>query len=71
MTEIPKAPINRLIKTCGEDVRINKDAETALTEAVEAYTQKLGEAVVSVAGHAGRKTVQPEDVELVLKLIAE
>ena len=66
MAELPKAPITRICKNCGAE-RISKDAELALTEAVEKYTNKLSEAVIDVANHAGRKTIQPDDVELVLK----
>lgn len=66
MTELPKAPITRICKNCGAE-RISKDAETALTEATEAYVNKLAEAVIDVSKHAGRKTIQADDVELVLK----
>jgi histone H3/H4 len=66
MTEIPKAPITRIVKNaCAE--RISKDAEEKFVEAVEAYTTKLAEAAIDLAKHADRKTVQPDDVELALK----
>lgn len=66
MTEIPKAPITRIVKNAGAE-RISKDAEEKFVEAVEAYTAKLAEAAIDLAKHADRKTVQPDDVELALK----
>lgn len=66
MTEIPKAPITRIVKSAGAE-RISKEAETCIVEAVEDYTRKLAVCVIDLAGHADRKTVLPEDVELALK----
>ena len=66
MTEIPKAPVTRIVKSAGAE-RISKEAEEKIVEAVEAYTNKLAEAVIDLAKHADRKTVQPEDVELAIK----
>ncbi|MEE1116823.1 histone family protein [Methanosphaera sp.] len=66
MTEIPKAPVTRIVKSAGAE-RISKDAEEKIVEAVEAYTASLATAVIDVAKHAGRKTIQPDDVEVVLK----
>ena len=66
MSEIPKAPITRIIKNAGAE-RISKEAEELLVEAVEDYTQKLGLCVIDMAKHADRKTIQPSDVEVALK----
>ena len=66
MTELPKAPIVRICKNCGAE-RISKDAETAIVEAVEKYTERLSEAIVDVSKHTGRKTIQADDVAIVLK----
>ena len=66
MSEIPKAPITRLVKSAGAE-RISKEAEEKIVEAVEAYTIKLAKAVIDSAKHADRKTLQAEDVEFVLK----
>ncbi len=66
MTEIPKAPITRIAKNAGAE-RISKDAEEELVNAVEDYAEKLSLAVIDLAKHADRKTIQPEDVELALK----
>ena len=66
MTEIPKAPVTRIVKNAGAE-RISKDAEEKIVEAVEAYADKLASAVIDLAKHAARKTIQAEDVELALK----
>lgn len=66
MTEIPKAPVIRICKNNGAE-RISEDAGIALTEAVEAYAEKVSEAAVDLATHADRKTVKIDDVELALK----
>lgn len=63
---LPKAPIIRIVKSVGAE-RISKEAEEKFVEAIEAYTKKLGEASWDLAKHADRKTIQPEDVDLVLK----
>ncbi|RAP50668.1 MAG: histone [Methanosphaera sp. rholeuAM74] len=66
MSEIPKAPISRIVKSVGAE-RISKEAEEKFVEAVEAYTMKLAETTIDLAKHADRKTIQPEDVDLALK----
>jgi len=66
MTEIPKAPITRIVKNAGAE-RISKDAEEKIVEAVETYTANIAAAIIDVAKNAGRKTIQPDDVEVVLK----
>lgn len=67
MTEIPKAPVTRIVKNAGAE-RISKDAEEKIVVAVEDYAAKLAKAVIEVAKHAGRKTIQPDDVDVVLKV---
>lgn len=66
MSEIPKAPITRICKSQGAE-RISKEAEEALTNAVEKYAEELSVAVIDLAHHADRKTVQVDDVDLALK----
>jgi histone H3/H4 len=66
MTELPKAPVTRIVKNAGAE-RISKDAEEKMVEAVEAYANKLSLAVIDLAKHADRKTIQSEDIELALK----
>lgn len=66
MTEIPRAPVTRILKEEGME-RISKDAEQLALIAVEDYAHKLAGACADIAHHAGRKTLQVDDVELALK----
>ena len=66
MQEIQKPLLPGIVKNAGAE-RISKDAEEKIVEAVEAYADKLASAVIDLAKHADRKTIQAEDVELALK----
>jgi histone H3/H4 len=66
MAEIPLAPFERIFKKAGAE-RSSDDAVRAIREAVEDYAEALAEASVSLAKHAGRKTVKSEDVKLAAK----
>ena len=66
MSEIPKAPVTRIVKNAGAE-RISKEAEEKFVEATEAYVTKLALASIDLASHADRKTIQVDDVELSLK----
>lgn len=66
MAEIHLAPMERIFKKSGAE-RISEDANRALREAVEDYAETLAEASVTLAKHAGRKTVKSEDVKLAAK----
>ena len=63
MTEIPKAPIKRIAKENGVE-RISKDAEEKLVEKIELYTANLSKVLKGLSEHAGRKTINSEDVDL-------
>lgn len=56
MSEIPVAPV----------VRILKDAGTKrITDAVEASAEELAKKVIKAAEHGGRKTVTVDDIKFV------
>ena len=67
MSELPKAPVIRIVKECGENVRISKEAEEKIVEEVESYIKKFASAIIDVSAHSGRKTIKADDVELVIK----
>jgi histone H3/H4 len=69
MAELPLAPIKRLIKNAGAQ-RVSDSAEIALGKVLEQWAEKVSIQAVTLAKHAGRKTVKASDIELALKELA-
>jgi histone H3/H4 len=61
MAELPIAPVNRLMRNAGAE-RVSGDASQALVEVLEEYGETVARKAVSLAKHAGRKTVKKEDI---------
>ncbi len=61
MAELPIAPVTRLMRNAGAE-RVSEDASKALVEVIEEYGEKVAMNAVSLAEHAGRKTVKKEDI---------
>lgn len=63
MTELPIAPIKRLLKNAGAS-RISDDAAVKLAEVLEEIGEEVARDATKLAKHAGRKTVKAEDIKL-------
>lgn len=66
--DLPKAPINRMLKELGGD-RLSSDARDLILEDVENYAKGLIRDSLNISRHAGRKTVMVEDVKLAKKFM--
>lgn len=66
MSEIPKAPIARIMKQSGAE-RISEDAKDEVTKYLEQITRELTVEANKVAKIAKRKTIKKEDIDLAIK----
>lgn len=61
MADLPIAPVKRIIKEAGAK-RVSHEAATELKDELEDYAEERAREAKEFASHAGRKTVQAEDI---------
>ena len=67
---LPIAPIDRIARSEIDDrYRIGSDARLILAEYLENYADEKVKKSAILARHAGRKTIQKEDVEVCIKIL--
>jgi histone H3/H4 len=67
---LPVAPVDRIARLDVDDrFRVSKDARVALADVLEAWAAEAAEGATVLAEHAGRRTVQAEDIETYFQLV--
>ena len=66
MSEIPKAPIARIIIEAGAE-RVSEDAKAELAAYVEEVAREVAKEATQVAKIAKRKTIKADDIKLAIK----
>ena len=61
---LPVAPVDRIARLrIDPAIRVSKEARVALAAILEAYAGEVAAAAAVLARHAGRRTIQAEDIE--------
>jgi histone H3/H4 len=67
---LPVAPVDRIARLdIDERFRVSEDARLALAAELEVYATEAAEGAAELAEHAGRRTVQAEDIETYFRLV--
>ncbi len=65
MTDLPIAPVDRLIRKAGAQ-RVSEEAAIEMTKVLEETAIEIARKATLLAHHAGRKTIISEDIQLAL-----
>ena len=63
---IPLAISERILKNAGAQ-RVSEDAKVAFSDVLKEVAEEIGAQASKISKHAGRKTVQEEDIKLAAK----
>ncbi|MFB6132317.1 MAG: histone [Halanaeroarchaeum sp.] len=67
---LPVAPVDRIARLdIPEEFRVAADARVALAARLERWGESVAEGARVLAEHAGRRTIQEEDIETYLRLV--
>ena len=67
---LPIAPVDRIARLEIHDrYRVSMDARIALADVLETNAEDVADAAATLARHAGRRTVQAEDIDTYLELV--
>lgn len=67
---LPIAPVDRIARLRIDDsYRVGMDARIALADILEDYATNVAESAALLARHAGRRTIQAEDIETYFALV--
>ena len=70
LLELPIAPIDRIARLDVDDrYRVGQEARVALASLLEEFADEAAAGAALLARHAGRRTVQAEDVETYFELV--
>ena len=68
LVEIPNSAIDRIIRKSGES-RVSKSAISVLQKELEDYGHKIAVLSTEIASHAGKKTVEGDDITLAIQKV--
>ncbi|QSZ66589.1 histone family protein [Methanofollis aquaemaris] len=68
MSELPIAPVGRIIKNAGAE-RVSADGSEALAALMEEYGTQMAREAIKLTRHAGRKTVKAVDIKMASEIL--